>query len=121
MLACHADGPGSDPRSRKNVISIFFNSYTNISLKRKFYQFYQPLPQNGFNNLLPTVQETNHFTEEGWLKKIKCMVQYPVYDMHHKNELISEVSFGNLYIFKRSHVLQMFFFNLAACSSTNNV
>ena len=29
-----------------------------------------------------------------------------------KDELISEVSFGILYIFKRKHVLHMFFFNL---------
>ena len=27
------------------------------------------LPHNGFNNLFPTVQETNHIMEEGWLKK----------------------------------------------------
>ena len=65
------------------------------------------LPHNGFNNLFPTVQETNHFMEVGWLekkkkkKKIKCMVmyQYPTCDMHScivKNELISEISFGFL-------------------------
>ena len=43
------------------------------------------------------------------------MYQYPTYDMHfvhRKNDSISEVSFGNLYIFERKHVLQMFFFNL---------
>ena len=27
------------------------------------------LPHNGFNNLFPTVQEINHFTEVEWLKK----------------------------------------------------
>ena len=48
------------------------------------------LPHNGFNNLFPTVQETNHFMEVGWLKKkkkkkkkneIHCDV--PVSDMRH--------------------------------------
>ena len=38
-----------------------------ISPKRKFNQS-SILPNNGFNNLLPTVQETNHFMEVGWLK-----------------------------------------------------
>ena len=65
---------------------------------------------------------------------MKCMLmyQYPIYDMHFvhrkKNELISEVSFENLYRFNRKHVLQILFFNLvelkAACSPTtcnNNV
>ena len=54
-----------------------------ISPKRKFNQS-SILLHNGFNNLLPTLQETNHFVEVGWLKKMKCMVmyQYPTCDMH---------------------------------------
>ena len=54
-----------------------------ISAKRKFTQS-NILPHNGFNNLFPTIQETNHFMEVGWLKKIKCMVmhQYPTCDLH---------------------------------------
>ena len=74
---------------------------------------------NGLNKLLPTIQETNHLMEVRWLKKlkIKCMVMYlyPTCDMHfvyRKDELISEISFGVLYIFKRLNVLQIFFLYL---------
>ena len=44
------------------------------------------LPHNGFKNLFPTVQETNHFMEVWWLKKFKLMLmyQYPTCDMHFK-------------------------------------
>ena len=55
-----------------------------ISPKRKFNQS-SILPHNGFNNMFPSVQETNHFMEVVWLKKkMKCMVlyQYPICDMH---------------------------------------
>ena len=54
-----------------------------ISPKLKFNQS-SILPHNGFNNLFPTVQETNHFMEVGWLKKMKWMVmyQYPTCDVH---------------------------------------
>ena len=50
------------------------------------------------------------------VEKMKCkvMYQYPTCDMHfvhRKNELISGISFGILYIFKRYFFLQMFFFN----------
>ena len=48
---------------------------------------------------------------------MKCtvMYQYPTCDMHFvivKDELISEISFGILYIFKRYNVFQKFSFNL---------
>ena len=41
------------------------------------------LPHNGFNNLFPTVQETNHFMEVGWLKKNEMHGDVPVSDMRH--------------------------------------
>ena len=41
-----------------------------ISPKRKFSKS-SILPHNSFNNLFPTVQETNRFLEVGWLKKKK--------------------------------------------------
>ena len=41
------------------------------------------LPHNGINNLFPTVQETNHFTEVGWLKKNEMHGDVPVSDMWH--------------------------------------
>ena len=47
--------------------------------------------------------------------KYMVMYQYPTCDMHfvqRKDVLISEISFGILYIFKRPNVLQMFLFNL---------
>ena len=74
-----------------------------ISPKRMFSQS-SILPYNGFNNLFPTVEEANHFMEVRWLKKMKSMVmcQYPtcIWCII-KDELISEISFGILYIFKR--------------------
>ena len=60
--------------------------------------------------LFPTVQETNRFMEIGWLKKKKkkekkkCMVMYQYTTCISciiKDELISEISFGILYIFKQ--------------------
>ena len=38
---------------------------------------------NGFNNLFPTVQETNFFMEVGWLKKNEMHGDVPVSDMRH--------------------------------------
>ena len=46
------------------------------------------------------------------------MNQYPASDMHfvhRKDELISELSSGMLYILKRLIVFQSFFFNLVDC------
>ena len=68
-------------------------------------------------NNQPTVQETNYFTDVGWLKKMKCMVmyQYPTCDMHfvqRKRCVEYWAFFRNSLHFKRQHILQMFFFNL---------
>ena len=66
-------------------------------------------------------------------KKMKCMVlyQYPTCHMHFVHSkrcvcvLISVISFGILYIFKRKNVLKMFFFIYSiaksACSQTNKI
>ena len=62
------------------IISLFLEHVSN----QIFISNESILPHNGFNNLFPTVQETNHFTEVGWLKKMKCMemYRYPTCDMH---------------------------------------
>ena len=51
---------------------------------------------------------------------MKCMVMYQyatcdTHFVHRINELISEISFEILYIFKRLDVLQMSLFNLVEC------
>ena len=53
-----------------------------ISPKQKFSQP-SIFPHNGFNNLFPTVQETNHFMEVGWLKKNEMHGDVSVSDMRH--------------------------------------
>ena len=53
-----------------------------IFSKQKFNQL-SNLPHNGFNNLFPTVQETNHFMEVGWLKKNEMNGDVPVFDMRY--------------------------------------
>ena len=64
----------------------------------------------GLTILFSTLQETNRFMEVGWLKKkkekkkMKCMVMYQYATCIScivKDELISEISFGILYIFKQ--------------------
>ena len=41
------------------------------------------LPHDVFNNMFPTVQETNHFMELGLLKKNEMNGDVPVSDMRH--------------------------------------
>ena len=55
---------------------------TNYFSQTKFNQS-GILPHNGFNNLFSTIQETNHFTEVGWLKKTKLHGDVPVSDVWH--------------------------------------
>ena len=88
------------------IISLFFSACIKpiISPKRKFNQS-SILPHNGLNNLFPTVPETDHFMEAGWLKN-EMHGDVPVSDMRHafgivKGELISEISLGILCIYKR--------------------
>ena len=65
---------------------------TNYFSQTKVQSVESILPHIGFNNMFPTVQETNHFTEVGWLKKN---------EMHGvKDVLNTEISFGILYMFK---------------------
>ena len=77
-------------RQSYNATVFYFDniSFLVYVLNQLFHQneFNQSniLPRNGFKNLFPTVQETIHLMEVGWLKKMKCMVmyQYPTCDIH---------------------------------------
>ena len=63
---------------KRNVTHILSQSY-NATV---FYYQLSTLPHNDFNNLFPTVQETNHLMEVGWLKKNELNGDVPVSHMH---------------------------------------
>ena len=80
--------------SQRYKATVFY--FDNVSFLENNYSSKtktQSVSHNGFNNLFPTVKETNYFTEVGWLKKkMKCMLmyQYSTCDTHFvKDELIS--------------------------------
>ena len=74
--------------------------YTNYFSKTKVQSVKHLTPHNGFDNLFEIVQETKPFYEGRVVEKMEWMMmyQYPTCDV--KDVLISEISFGILYIFR---------------------
>ena len=74
------------------IISLFLRMYSTNYFSQTMLNQSSIFPHNGLKNLFPTVQETNHFMEVGWLKKMKCMVmyQYPTCGMNfvHRNRWV---------------------------------
>ena len=71
VKVCH-DGMLEDTNSLDGAQLVFPNKTLNHS---------SILLHNGFNNMFPTVQDTNHFMEVGWLKKNEMDGDVPVSEM----------------------------------------